>query len=69
MMQYLVKERGENVRKIFNLPNLLGAVAFMTLIVLPAGFLEAQMYISALACAGVGGACAYLSMKEDGQIK
>jgi hypothetical protein len=57
------------LRKIFNLPNLLGAVAFIMLFILPAGFFEAGMYISALACAGVGYACAYLSMKEDGQIK
>ncbi len=57
------------MRKVFNLPNLLGAVAFIMLFILPAGFFEAGMYISTLACAGVGYACAYLSMKEDGQIK
>nr|DAT66846.1 MAG TPA: hypothetical protein [Caudoviricetes sp.] len=61
--------RRENVRKVFNLPNLLGAVAFIAVFILPAGFFEAGMYISALTCAGVGYACAYLSMKEDGQIK
>ena len=57
------------MRKIFNLPNLLGAVAFIAVFILPAGFFEAGMYISALACAGVGFGCVYLSMKEDGQIK
>lgn len=57
------------MRKIFNLPNLLGAVAFIMLFILPTGFFEAGMYISALACAGVGFGCVYLSMKEDGQIK
>ena len=57
------------MRKIFNLPNLLGAVAFIAVFILPAGFVEAGMYISVLACAGVGFGCVYLSMKEDGQIK
>lgn len=57
------------MRKIFNLPNLLGAVAFIAVFILPAGFFEAGMYISALACAGVGAGCAYLAMREDGQIK
>lgn len=45
------------MRKVFNLPNLLGAVAFIMLFILPAGFFEAGMYISTLACAGVGYAC------------
>lgn len=57
------------MKKIFNLSNLYGAAAFLLLFILPAGLAEAEMYISALACAGVGGACAYRSMKEDGQIK
>lgn len=57
------------MKKIFNLSNLYGAAALVLLIILPAGLVEAEMYISALACAGVGGTCAYQSMKEDGQIK
>ncbi len=57
------------MRKIFNLPNLLGAVAFIMLFILPAGFFEAGMYISALACAVIGFICARQSIKEDGQIK
>jgi hypothetical protein len=57
------------LRKIFNLPNLLGAVAFIMLFILPAGFFEAGMYISALACAVIGFICARQSIKEDGQIK
>ena len=57
------------MKKIFNLSNLYGAAALLLLFILPAGLAEAEMYISALACAGVGGACAYRSMKEDGQIK
>lgn len=57
------------MRKVFNLSNLYGVAALLLLFILPAGFTEAGMYISALACAGVGYACAYLSMKEDGQIK
>lgn len=57
------------MKKIFNPSNLYGAAALLFLFILPAGLVEAEMYISALACAGVGGACAYRSMKEDGQIK
>lgn len=57
------------MKKIFNLSNLYGAAALILLFILPAGLVEAEMYISALACAGVGGTCAYRSMKEDGQIK
>lgn len=57
------------MRKVFNLPNLLGVVAFIAVFILPAGFFEAEMYISALVCAGFGAGFAYLSMKEDGQIK
>mgnify|MGYP006929112478 FL=1 len=57
------------MKKIFNLSNLYGAAAFLLLFILPAGFAGAEMYISALTCAGIGGACAYRSMKEDGQIK
>ena len=57
------------MKKVFNLSNLYGAAALILLFILPAGFTEAGMYISALVCAGVGCACAYLSMKEDGQIK
>lgn len=57
------------MKKVFNLSNLYGAAAFLLLFILPAGFAGAEMYISALTCAGIGGACAYRSMKEDGQIK
>lgn len=57
------------MRKVFNASNVLGTIAFLMLLILPAGLVEAEMYISALVCAGVGCACAYLSMKEDGQIK
>ena len=57
------------MKKIFSLSNLYGAAALILLFILPAGLVEAEMYISALACAVVGGACAYRSMKEDGQIK
>lgn len=57
------------MRKVFNLSNLYGVAALLLLFILPAGFTEAEMYISALTCAGIGGVCAYRSMKEDGQIK
>lgn len=57
------------MRKVFNASNVLGAIAFLMLLILPAGLVEAEMYISAIVCAVVGCACAYLSIKEDGQIK
>lgn len=57
------------MRNVFNASNVLGTIAFLMLLILPAGLVEAEMYISAIACAGVGCACAYLSMKEDGEIK
>lgn len=57
------------MRKIFNMSNLLGTVAFLMIFIVPAGMFEAEMYISALVCAGFGAGFAYLSMKEDGQIK
>jgi hypothetical protein len=57
------------VRKVFNLSNLYGAAALLLLFILPAGFTEAGMYISAIVCAVIGFICARQSMKEDGQIK
>ena len=57
------------MKKIFNLSNLYGAAALALLIILPAGLVKAEMYISALACAAIGFICARQSMKEDGQIK
>ena len=57
------------MKKIFNLSNLYGAAALLFLFMLPAGLVEAEMYVSALACVGAGCVCAYRSMKEDGQIK
>lgn len=57
------------MRKVFNLSNLYGAAALILLFILPAGFTEAGMYISAIACAVIGFICARQSMKEDGQIK
>ena len=57
------------MKKIFNPSNLYGAVALLFLFILPAGLVEAEMYVSALACVGAGCVCGYRSMKEDGQIK
>lgn len=57
------------MRKVFNLSNLYGVAALLLLFILPSGFTEAGMYISAIACAVIGFICARQSMKEDGQIK
>lgn len=57
------------MRKVFNLSNLYRAAALLLLFILPAGFTEAGMYISAIVCAVIGFICARQSMKEDGQIK
>lgn len=57
------------MKKIFNLSNLYGAAALILLFILPTGFTEAGMYISAIVCAVIGFICARQSMKEDGQIK
>lgn len=57
------------MRKVFNASNVLGTIAFLMLLILPAGLVEAEMYISAIVCAVIGFICARQSMKEDGQIK
>lgn len=55
-------------RRILNLSNVLGAVAFFALILAP-GAVEGENYILALVLIVIFRACAHISMREDGQIK
>lgn len=55
-------------RKIFNLSNILGAVAIAAMIAAIMA-VESEMYIMAIVLLGVFAGCAYASLKEDGQIK
>lgn len=54
--------------KVFNASNILGAIAFMAMLGVAAA-VESGMYIIAVVLLGIFAGCAYLSMKEDGQIK
>lgn len=54
--------------KVFNASNILGTIAFAA-IVLVAAACEGEMYITAIVLLAVFAGCAYLAMKEDGQIK
>ncbi len=56
------------MHKVFNASNVLGTIAFMTMIGVAAA-VEGEMYITAIVLLAVFAGCAYLSMKEDGQIK
>lgn len=53
---------------IFNASNMLGATAFFAMILAAAAY-EGGSYIMAVAFLVIFAGCAYLSMKEDGQIK
>ena len=55
-------------RCVFNASNVLGAIAFIALLLVPAAY-EGEMYIIAVVLLAVFGGCAHLSIKEDGQIK
>lgn len=55
-------------RKIFNTSNILGAVAIAAMIAAIVA-VENEMYITAAVLLAVFAGCAYLAMKEDGQIK
>lgn len=54
--------------KIFNASNVLGAAAFISLMLELAAY-EGEMYITAAVLLAVFAGCAYLSIKEDGKIK
>ncbi len=54
--------------KILNASNILGAIAFLAMIAIPAAA-EGEMYITAAVLMVIMVVCAHWSMKEDGQIK
>lgn len=54
--------------RILNASNVLGTIAFMSMIAFP-GAVESEMYITAIVLIAVMAVCVYLSMKEDGKIK
>ena len=56
------------LHRIFNLRNIYGTVAFLSLICAP-GAVESEMYITAVVLTVIFVVTAYLSLKEDGQIK
>ena len=56
------------LHRIFNLRNLYGTIAFLSLICAP-GAVESEMYITAVVLTCIFAVTAYLSLKEDGQIK
>ncbi len=52
--------------RIFNASNVFGAIAFLAMLAAP-GAVEGGMYITAAALTAAFGACAHLSIKEDGK--
>ena len=58
----------ENLNTIFNASNMLGATAFFAMILVAAAY-EGGSYIMAVAFLAIFARCAYLSLKEDGQIR
>ena len=56
------------LHRILNLRNIYGTIAFLSLICAP-GAVESEMYVTAVVLVAMVGIFAYLSLKEDGQIK
>ena len=56
------------LHRIFNLRNIYGTIAFLSLICAP-GAVESEMYVTAVVLVAIVGIFAYLSLREDGQIK
>ena len=56
------------LHRIFNLRNIYGTIAFLSLICAP-GAVESEMYVTAVVMVAMVGIFAYLSLREDGQIK
>lgn len=56
------------LHRIFNLRNIYGTIAFLSLICAP-GAVDSEMYVTAVVLVAMVGIFAYLSLKEDGQIK
>lgn len=56
------------LHRIFNLRNIYGTIAFLSLICAP-GAVESEMYVTAVVLVAMVGIFAYLSLREDGKIK
>lgn len=56
------------LHRIINLRNIYGTIAFLALICAP-GAVESEMYVTAVVLVAIVGIFAYLSLREDGQIK
>ena len=56
------------LHRIFNLRNIYGTIAFLSLICAP-GAVETEMYVTAVVLVAMVGIFAYLSLREDGQIR
>lgn len=56
------------LHRILNLRNIYGTIAFLSLICAP-GAVESEMYVTAVVLVAMVGIFAYLSLREDGQIK
>ena len=56
------------LHRIFNLRNIYGTIAFLSLICAP-GAVESEMYVTAVVLVAMVGIFAYMSLREDGQIK
>ena len=56
------------LHRIFNLRNIYGTIAFLSLIC-ATGAVESEMYVTAVVLVAMVGIFAYLSLREDGQIR
>ena len=62
-----MQEEGSRLaHRIFNASKVFGAIAFLAMLAAP-GAVEGGMYITAAALTAAFGACAHLSIKEDGK--
>ena len=57
------------IHSFFNASTILGAVSFLIMAVAVPAAVEGGSYITAAVLTVIMAACAYMSMKEDGQIK
>lgn len=56
------------LHRIINLRNIYGTIAFLAMICAP-GAVDAEMYVTAVVLVAMVGIFAYLSLREDGQIR
>ncbi len=62
------RKDGNKTKKIINLSNILWTASFFAMLAV-AGAVDGERYITAIVLMAVFAVCAYLSMKEDGQIR